>query len=51
MKNFLGFIDGTVISISRSYSTEQQNVAYNGHKRRHVMKFKVFMTQDGLIQH
>lgn len=35
----LGFIDGTVIGIRRPKSNVPQQVVYNGHKRKHALKF------------
>jgi hypothetical protein len=47
----VGFIDGTVIGISRPGNSFQQRAAYNGHKRKHALKFQALMSPDGLILH
>ena len=51
LDNFMGFIDGTVIAIARPSRNEVQNVAYNGHKRKHALKFQAVTTPDGLLLH
>lgn len=47
----IGFLDGTVIGIARPGSNIEQNAAYNGHKRKHALKFQTMTTPDGLILH
>ena len=44
-----GFIDGTVIAIARPSRGEVQNVAYNGHKRKHALKYQAITSPDGLV--
>jgi hypothetical protein len=44
-----GFIDGTVRSICRPSSFQQQ--CYNGHKRVHALKYQSITTPDGIIVH
>jgi hypothetical protein len=39
----VGFIDGTVIGISRPGNSFQQRAAYNGHKRKHALKFRLYV--------
>lgn len=51
LTNCVGFIDGTVIGISRPKGNAMQKVAYNGHKRKHALKFQAVNTPDGLIMH
>ena len=51
LHNCVGFIDGTVIGIARPTGYETQIVAYNGHKRKHSLKFQVANSPDGLILH
>ncbi len=51
LESCVGFIDGTVIGIARPCDSDQQNVAYNGHKRKHAMNFQVVSTPDGLFLH
>lgn len=52
MKNCVAFTDGTVISIARSGSHNKlQHMAYNGHKRKHVLKFRAITTPDGIGLH
>ncbi|CAM9544747.1 unnamed protein product [Pylaiella littoralis] len=42
-----GFIDGTVSGIARP--KRDQRLFYNGHKRKHAMKFQGVITPDGLF--
>ena len=42
-----GFVDGTVRAMCRP--TQNQKVAYNGHKRVHALKYQSVTTPDGLI--
>jgi nuclease HARBI1 len=51
LPNCVGFIDGTVIGISRPGDLEEQRVLYNGHKRKHALKFQAVTSPDGLILH
>ena len=51
MDNCIGFIDGTVIGIARPGGSMLQNVAYNGHKRKHSLKYQAVCDPDGLIEH
>jgi nuclease HARBI1 len=51
LDNCVGFIDGTVLGIARPGDPDLQRVAYNGHKRKHALKFQVVLTPDGLILH
>eukprot|EP00171_Calliarthron_tuberculosum_P002573 IDg2573t1 len=51
LQNCVGFIDGTVIGIARPKGFEVQRVAYNGHKRKHALKYQAISTPDGLILH
>lgn len=51
MSNCVGFIDGTVLAIARPKGNRLQNVVYNGHKRRHALKYQAMVTPDGLILH
>ena len=47
----IGFIDVTVLGISRSKGHLAQRVVYNGHKRKHAMKYQAVNTLNGMIQH
>ena len=47
LQNCFGFIDGTVLRISRP--KENQRVCYNGHKRVHALKFQAIALPNGLI--
>lgn len=47
----VGFMDGTVLGIARPGSSAEQNAAYNGHKRKHALKFQTITSPDGLILH
>eukprot|EP00171_Calliarthron_tuberculosum_P001768 IDg1768t1 len=51
LTNCIGFIDGTVIGISRPGDSGMQTVAYNGHKRKHALKFQAISTPDGMFLH
>ena len=51
LSNCVGFIDGTVIGISRRKGSNRQRVMYNGHKRKHALKYLAVNTPDGLILH
>jgi nuclease HARBI1 len=44
LDNCIGFIDGTVLGIARPGDSDIQRVAYNGHKRKHALKFQVILT-------
>ena len=48
-KKCVGFIGETVIAIAKPDNSVLQNVAYNGHKRKHALKFQTATTPDGLI--
>ena len=47
LQNCFGFIDGTVIPISRP--GQNQRTVYNGHKRVHAIKFQSVALPNGLI--
>ncbi len=58
--NIWSFIDGTVRGIARPTGVGQrgdenyylfQQSMYNGHKRKHAMKFQSLSTPDGIISH
>ena len=51
LRNCVGFIDGTVIGIARPGDSTAQSVAYNGHKRKHAIKFQAITAPDGMIVH
>lgn len=51
LNNCIGFIDGTVLEIARPDDDALQNVCYNGHKRKHALKFQAVTTADGLFYH
>ena len=42
-----GFIDGTVIGVCRP--GQNQSLHYNGHKRKHALKFQGVLMPDGII--
>jgi len=46
----LGFIDGTALFIARPRGGYQR-ACYSGHKRKHAVKFQIFVTPDGLFFH
>ena len=47
LSNCFGFIDGTLVSITRP--KENQRVVYNGHKRVHGLKFQSISLPNGII--
>lgn len=47
----IGFIDGTVLEIASPDNARLQNSAYNGHKRKHALKFQERNTHDGMLYH
>ena len=47
LSNCFGFIDGTLRDISRPKSN--QRVVYNGHKRKHGLKFQSVVVPNGMI--
>lgn len=51
LENCIGFIDGTVIEIARPDDAALQNICYNGHKRKHALKFQAVTTVDGMFYH
>lgn len=51
LSNCVGFIDGTVIGIARPSGHLYQRVVYNGHKRKHALKYQAVNAPDGLILH
>ena len=51
LNNCVGFIDGTVLGIARPKGSMAQRVVYNGHKRKHALKFQALNTHDKLILH
>lgn len=46
-----GFIDGTVLKFARPGDNAVQNSAYNGHKRKHALKYQTITPSNGLISH
>ena len=51
LTNFVGFIDGTVIGITRPKRYSTQRIAYNWYKRKHDLKFHAVQSPNGLIMH
>ena len=51
LQKCVGFIEGTVIGIARPKGYELQRVTYNGHKRKHALKFQALNSPDGLVLH
>ena len=47
LNNCFGFIDGTVREICRP--KENQRIVYNGHKRKHALKFQSVTLPSGMI--
>lgn len=45
----VGIIDGTVFDIARPDEYALQNACYNGHKKRHLLKFQTVTTPGDLI--
>ena len=51
LQNCIGFIDGTNLYIARPSLYLCQLVFYNGHKRRHAVKFQAITAADGSVLH
>ena len=51
LSNCVAFIDGTVIGVSRPGKSGYQHVLYNGHKRKHALKYQAVLTTDGMLLH
>ncbi|KAF0706797.1 hypothetical protein AaE_013942 [Aphanomyces astaci] len=51
VQNVWAFIDGTVRECCRPSGDERQRTVFNGHKRRHAVKFQSLVTPDGIISH
>jgi hypothetical protein len=51
VENVWAFIDGTVRACARPSKGLQQRSVYNGHKRKHALKFQTLVTPDGMIAH
>lgn len=49
--NVWAFIDGTVRECCRPGGDERQRSVFNGHKRRHAVKYQSLVTPDGIIAH
>ncbi|ETV71712.1 hypothetical protein H257_13142 [Aphanomyces astaci] len=49
--NVYAFIDRTVRECCRPEGNERQRTVYNGHKRRHAVKYQTLVTPDGIIAH
>ncbi|ETV83036.1 hypothetical protein H257_04779 [Aphanomyces astaci] len=49
--NVWAFIDGTVRACTRPTNGTMQRCVYNGHKRKHALKFQTLVTPDGIIAH
>ena len=47
LKNFFGFIDGTVRPICRP--DQNRRVVYNGHKKVHRLKFQTISMPNGML--
>ena len=52
LDNVVAFIDGTNLAVSRpSGENFDQRVLYNGHKRKHCIKFQALTTPYGMAMH
>ncbi|ETV84156.1 hypothetical protein H257_03442 [Aphanomyces astaci] len=51
VQNVWAFIDGTVRECCRPDGDERQRTVFNGHKRRHAVKYQTLVTPDGIISH
>ncbi|KAF0694078.1 Aste57867_15017 [Aphanomyces stellatus] len=51
IKQVWAFIDGTVRACTRPKHGTTQRSVYNGHKRKHALKFQTLVTPDGMISH
>lgn len=50
-RQFIGFMDGALLGIARPGNDAEQNAAYNGHKRKHTLKFQTITGPVGIIFH
>ena len=50
-KNGIGFLDGLVLGVARPSGYMKQIGVYNGHKRKHALKYQAVTTPDGMILH
>ena len=51
LDNCIGILDGTVLGKARLGLHAAQNVVYNGHKRKHALKFQALTGPDGMFYH
>lgn len=52
LDNIVEFIDGTVLRKAQPEGRDSnQRSVYNGHKRKHALKFQEITTPDGLCAH
>ena len=51
LSNWVAFIGGTVIGVSRPGNSGYQHVLYNGHKRKHALKYQAVLAPDGMLLH
>ncbi|KAF0701891.1 hypothetical protein AaE_016260 [Aphanomyces astaci] len=51
VENVWAFIDETVRECCRPGGDERQRCVFNGHKRRHAVKYQTLVTPDGIIAH
>lgn len=47
----MGLKKGTVIGIVHPGISSDQNTAYNGHEKKHALKFQTITSPDGFILH
>ena len=48
---FADFVDGKIIRVARTISSDMQKSIYNGNKRTHAFKFQTVVLPDGLVVH
>lgn len=51
LKNCAGFIDGTVIEVARPDDAGMRKIYYNGHKRKHALRYQAVKTAYGMFYH
>lgn len=51
LKKCVGFIFDTGLRIAKPGDSGMQVVVYNGHKRKHALKFEAVWTPDGKFEH
>lgn len=51
LANSVGLTDGTEIEVARPGDNGMKNIVYNGHKRKHALKFQAIVASVGMFPH